>query len=138
MYANGFTVNDGPLRLYSEPENKEFMEQLQNGKKPKELAAQYKGQIDIAVANKTYLKCSLCSDEEYRPPHEKDEGEGGEKDGDEDEEETKKDAAKPAFTGPALAVGKAQSVALATKEVPPPKVQSRTIGRLTPAKSERN
>ncbi len=53
LYANGFTVNDGPFRDYKDPANKSFMEQLRNSRIPKELQAQYKGDLDVALEDKT-------------------------------------------------------------------------------------
>ena len=54
LYSNGFTLNDGPIRLYTDPQNKLFMEQLKKGYTPKELRAQYPGDIDVALEDKTY------------------------------------------------------------------------------------
>ena len=37
LYANGFTVNDGPFRDYRSPENQEFMANINQGRVPSEL-----------------------------------------------------------------------------------------------------
>ena len=36
LYKNGFTVNDGPLREYNTPENKQFVADVKEGYIPKE------------------------------------------------------------------------------------------------------
>ena len=37
LYANGFTVNDGPFRNYTDPENQTFMSQINQNRVPQEL-----------------------------------------------------------------------------------------------------
>ncbi|XP_045540206.1 NSFL1 cofactor p47 isoform X2 [Papilio machaon] len=38
LYREGFTVNDGPIRLYSEPENAQFLNHIRRGEIPMELS----------------------------------------------------------------------------------------------------
>lgn len=55
IYSNGFSLNDGPFRDYSEEKNKVFIQELRDGKIPKELAVKYKGDLDVSLEDKTYL-----------------------------------------------------------------------------------
>ncbi|KAK3919468.1 NSFL1 cofactor p47 [Frankliniella fusca] len=43
MWRDGFTVNDGPLRGYADPENKEFLECIKKGEIPRELIREARG-----------------------------------------------------------------------------------------------
>jgi len=53
MWKNGFQVgDDGPLRDYETPENKQFMSDLHAGRLPKELATQFKRDIGIALSDR--------------------------------------------------------------------------------------
>ncbi|XP_013164107.1 PREDICTED: NSFL1 cofactor p47 [Papilio xuthus] len=38
LYREGFTVNDGPIRLYNEPENAQFLNHIRRGEIPTELS----------------------------------------------------------------------------------------------------
>jgi len=60
IYANGFTVDDGPLRLLSDDANKPFLQDLAHGRVPQELAERFGS--DVAVQ----LKDSRG--EEYKEP----------------------------------------------------------------------
>jgi UBX domain-containing protein 1 len=68
MYANGFQVNDGPLRDLEAPENKDFLEDLLKGQVPKELEGKAKElrkegrQLNIGLSDKR--------SERYVPPPE--------------------------------------------------------------------
>ena len=44
LWANGFSVNDGPFRNYADPENQTFMAQLNQGRVPQELGSLTHGQ----------------------------------------------------------------------------------------------
>lgn len=46
LYRNGFTVNDGPLRDPSTPENQAFMARLMEGRVPDEITRQVGGRLD--------------------------------------------------------------------------------------------
>ena len=37
LYSNGFVVDDGEFRAYEEPNNKQFMKELNEGFVPKEI-----------------------------------------------------------------------------------------------------
>ncbi len=43
MWQNGFSIDDGPLRAYNDPANREFLESVMQGRIPKELAAEARG-----------------------------------------------------------------------------------------------
>lgn len=43
MWREGFTVNDGPLRNYADPQNKEFLDCIRKGEIPRELIREAKG-----------------------------------------------------------------------------------------------
>ncbi|XP_026271916.1 NSFL1 cofactor p47 [Frankliniella occidentalis] len=43
MWRDGFTVNDGPMRGYADPENKEFLECIRKGEIPRELIREARG-----------------------------------------------------------------------------------------------
>jgi UBX domain-containing protein 1 len=53
-------TDEGPIRDYDTPENKQFIQDLNNGRLPKELAQQFKRDIGIALADRRK--------ENYRPP----------------------------------------------------------------------
>ncbi|XP_056646168.1 NSFL1 cofactor p47-like [Diorhabda sublineata] len=59
LWKNGFSVNDGTLRLYTDPANKEFLEDIRKGKIPKELR---KGTSEIHLAMEDRRT------EVYKPP----------------------------------------------------------------------
>lgn len=61
LYSNGFSVNDGPFRNYTDPENQTFMAQLNQGRVPAELQAITKGRpVAVNLQDKRQ--------EEYHPP----------------------------------------------------------------------
>jgi len=43
LWKNGFTVNDGPLRSFEDPQNKEFLNSIQRGELPHELIREADG-----------------------------------------------------------------------------------------------
>uniref|UniRef100_A0A915PXM9 UBX domain-containing protein n=1 Tax=Setaria digitata TaxID=48799 RepID=A0A915PXM9_9BILA len=50
MWENGFTVDDGPLRLYSDSPNHSFLQSISQGRIPNEIIRQYPGKtIDIRM-----------------------------------------------------------------------------------------
>lgn len=59
MYANGFVVSDeGLFRDFSAPENKVFLQELENGVVPTELRKSYKKGLDVALEDRrgeTYI-----------------------------------------------------------------------------------
>jgi len=54
LYSNGFSLNDGPFRDCKEEENKLFVQELRQGKIPRELANKYKNDLDVSLEDKTY------------------------------------------------------------------------------------
>lgn len=61
LWKNGFTVDDGALRSYSDPNNREFLDSIQKGVPPRELIRQAEG----AEVN---LDMQDHRDEDYTPP----------------------------------------------------------------------
>lgn len=51
LYRNGFTVDNGPLRNASSPENKEFISSLEKGEIPIELRATHR-RLDVQLVDK--------------------------------------------------------------------------------------
>lgn len=43
MWQNGFTLNDGELRSYSDPANREFLESIKRGEVPAEIRQKMRG-----------------------------------------------------------------------------------------------
>ncbi|XP_074601273.1 NSFL1 cofactor p47-like isoform X2 [Brevipalpus obovatus] len=43
MWRNGFSVDDGPLRSFEDPENREFLASISRGEVPRELVREAKG-----------------------------------------------------------------------------------------------
>lgn len=43
MWINGFSVDDGPLRTFNDPQNREFLESISRGEVPKELVRTARG-----------------------------------------------------------------------------------------------
>ncbi|XP_034241238.1 NSFL1 cofactor p47-like [Thrips palmi] len=55
MWREGFTVNDGPLRKYSDPENKEFLECIRKGEVPRELVREARGsEVHVNMENHSH------------------------------------------------------------------------------------
>jgi len=52
LWQNGFTLNDGPLRDPSEPANKKFLQALQQGRIPDELAHIDPNALDLDLEDK--------------------------------------------------------------------------------------
>jgi len=61
LWQSGFTVDDGQLRDYSEPENKEFLDAIRQGEIPMELRQQANGR-------EVHLSLEDHSHEEFVPP----------------------------------------------------------------------
>lgn len=51
VYRQGFTVDDGELRSYEDPRNREFFESIQNNEIPSELRKQGKSMVHVNVEN---------------------------------------------------------------------------------------
>lgn len=64
LWKNGFTVNDGPLRSFDDPKNKEFLSSIQRGELPQEL-------IRDADGGEVHLDMQDHRDEEFVPPKNK-------------------------------------------------------------------
>lgn len=61
LWKNGFNVDDGPLRLYSDPANREFLADIERGEPPRELLRQAEGA-------EVHMDMQDCRDEEFVPP----------------------------------------------------------------------
>ncbi len=68
MWKNGFTVShqdeEGPLRSYEDPNNKEFLKSIEKGEPPRELLRQAEGA-------EVHLDMQDHREEEYQPPKNK-------------------------------------------------------------------
>ena len=64
LWKNGFTVNDGPLRSFEDPKNKEFLSSIQRGELPQELVREADG-------GEVHLDMQDHRDEEFVPPKNK-------------------------------------------------------------------
>jgi UBX domain-containing protein 1 len=51
LYSNGFTIEDGPLRSYTDPANEKFMKDLKAGYIPDEIRKTYGKKRGVGVAN---------------------------------------------------------------------------------------
>ncbi|DBA04317.1 TPA: hypothetical protein N0F65_002079 [Lagenidium giganteum] len=55
FYRDGFTVNDGPYRLRSDPANRPFLEAIERGVVPRELEGESQNeQVDISLVDKRH------------------------------------------------------------------------------------
>lgn len=60
IYSQGFTVDDGPLRNFTDPQNAQFLNDIKRGRIPMELIVRAKGrQVSINMTNKIH--------EDYEP-----------------------------------------------------------------------
>ena len=67
FWRQGFTVADGPLHRYDDPENASVLEELNRGRVPMALLdVEYGQDVDVSVYRKT--------DEDYQPPKRKIQG----------------------------------------------------------------
>lgn len=64
MWKNGFNVDDGQLRSYDDPKNKEFLDSIQRGELPQEL-------VRLAEGGEVHLDMQDHRDEEFVPPKNK-------------------------------------------------------------------
>ncbi|VDK42475.1 unnamed protein product [Anisakis simplex] len=54
MWENGFSIDDGPLRTFDDPESRSFLQSIMQGHIPVELVRQYPGRvIDLRMERKT-------------------------------------------------------------------------------------
>jgi len=61
MWQNGFTIDDGPLRTFDSPADRQFLEHIMQGRLPPELIQTHRGkQIDLEMEDHRQ--------EEYKPP----------------------------------------------------------------------
>lgn len=61
LWKNGFSVDDGPLRGYNDPENQEFLQSIHAGEIPRELLQQARGaEVHVNMENHNH--------EEYAAP----------------------------------------------------------------------
>lgn len=64
FWRQGFTVGDGPLQRYDDPENQQVLQELKNGRVPVSvLGVEFGQDVDVSVIKKT--------DEDYTPPKRK-------------------------------------------------------------------
>ena len=63
FWRNGFSLDDGPLRSFEDPDNAAFLANIRQGRVPPELKAQFGQAVNLAVADK--------SGEDYVPPPKK-------------------------------------------------------------------
>lgn len=63
FYENGFTVDDGPLRLFNDPENEAFLSDVNRGVVPREMEEPGIGDVSITLIDK--------KKETYVPPKKK-------------------------------------------------------------------
>lgn len=64
FWRQGFTVGDGPLQRYDDPENQQVLQELKNGRVPVSvLGVEFGQDVDVSVVKKT--------DEDYTPPKRK-------------------------------------------------------------------
>lgn len=47
LWKNGFSVDDGPLRDFKDPENREFLDSISKGEVPRELTSSAKGEVNL-------------------------------------------------------------------------------------------
>lgn len=64
LWKNGFNIDDGQLRSYEDPKNKEFLSSIQRGELPQELIRQAEG-------GEVHLDMQDHREEEYVPPKNK-------------------------------------------------------------------
>eukprot|EP01017_Pseudomicrothorax_dubius_P005554 TRINITY_DN1142_c0_g1_i1.p1 TRINITY_DN1142_c0_g1~~TRINITY_DN1142_c0_g1_i1.p1 ORF type:complete len:240 (+),score=75.04 TRINITY_DN1142_c0_g1_i1:128-847(+) len=60
LYENGFTINNGEFRDYTDPRNQAFVAELKEGRVPAELRQQYPNGLEVDLEDKRQ--------EKYRPP----------------------------------------------------------------------
>lgn len=60
IWANGFTVDDGPLREPNDPINKAFLKEIMEGYTPKELVDRFGGAAEVTLEDN--------HNEMYKPP----------------------------------------------------------------------
>lgn len=75
FYANGFTVDDGPLRRFDDPKNEAFLSDVSHGVMPREMEETGIGEVIITLIDKEtehYVppkkKVVPFSDDKKRPP----------------------------------------------------------------------
>jgi hypothetical protein len=61
LWKNGFTVDEGPLRAYNDPANKEFLNDINQGVTPREL-------VRFSEGAEVNLDMEDHRDEDYAPP----------------------------------------------------------------------
>jgi UBX domain-containing protein 1 len=61
FWRNGFSIDDGPLRDFNDPENEAFLNSIKNGMAP----LQY---LNLKPGQKVELKIAHRSDQDYQPP----------------------------------------------------------------------
>ncbi|TPX42883.1 hypothetical protein SeMB42_g04548 [Synchytrium endobioticum] len=61
FWRNGFSIDDGPLRDYNDPENEEFLRAINNGRAPTHL-------LNVAYGQPVEVKVAHRIQEDYKPP----------------------------------------------------------------------
>ncbi|KAI9011751.1 hypothetical protein DFJ74DRAFT_309680 [Hyaloraphidium curvatum] len=61
FWRNGFTVEDGPLLSYDDPQNQDFLQAIKSGRAPTQL-------LNVAFGQSVEVKVMQKLDEDYKPP----------------------------------------------------------------------
>ncbi|KAJ1569972.1 hypothetical protein HK096_007931 [Nowakowskiella sp. JEL0078] len=61
FWKNGFSIDDGPLRSYDDPEGKEFLEAINNGRAPLSM-------LNVQVGQQVEVRVAHRMEENYQPP----------------------------------------------------------------------
>ncbi|CAJ0834843.1 13359_t:CDS:2, partial [Entrophospora sp. SA101] len=64
IVKNGFSVEDGPLMAYDDPENQEFLKAIRSGRAPLSL-------LNVSQNQPVDVRVSRRLDEDYKPPPKK-------------------------------------------------------------------
>ncbi|CAJ0912507.1 16611_t:CDS:2, partial [Entrophospora sp. SA101] len=64
FWRNGFSVEDGPLMAYDDPENQEFLKAIRSGRAPLSL-------LNVSQNQPVDVRVSRRLDEDYKPPPKK-------------------------------------------------------------------
>jgi len=63
LWQNGFSIDDGPLRAYEEPQNREFLAAIRRGEIPSELSTGRSREVCLGMEDRRH--------EDYQPPAKK-------------------------------------------------------------------
>ena len=68
LYKNGFTLDKGPFRPYEEPQNKQFMNEMNASRVPAEIMEKYKNRDPKLPRPSFGFKVGDKREKDYRPP----------------------------------------------------------------------